>query len=380
MERQDNVVIIEPIHPGGMLRGELEARGITLEEFARLSGVPLAEVELFVNERKDFTQEFATAIEKVIPEMPADFWMRWHETFCERRDNYALRRQQREMAQKREEVIDGNLNTALVYETIGDMPGSSVRRMEALDRAARFVDTIGGADEIVAVTARAGLFKMSQKLRVDVRNLRAWIFCAMYLGAKRAAQLDVPYTPAQGRQFCAWLAAEANSGRGLVAGLVEPKAAELGIVCYHFAHFKHTPVDAYSCWQKGHPVIAVTHRHNDSDRLAFDILHEMGHILLHEPRERVSGDVTHSDADEAMEREANRFAEDALIPCDVWHEMAARVQGMNSYAATAVLKRIAPSFGVAPTIAVHRYCNETKQYKVKREIRRIEDAPAKAYQ
>lgn len=102
LERKDNVVIIEPIHPGGMLRGELEARWITLEEFARLSGVPLAEVELFVNERKDFTQEFATAIEKVIPEMPADFWMRWHETFCERRDNYAMRRQQR-----MEEMVKG---------------------------------------------------------------------------------------------------------------------------------------------------------------------------------------------------------------------------------------------------------------------------------
>lgn len=114
LERKDNVVIIEPIHPGGMLRGELEARGITLEEFARLSGVPLAEVELFVNERKDFTQEFATAIEKVIPEMPADFWMRWHETFCERRDNYALRRQQRMWAKKQ-----NVLNPITLHNTVG---------------------------------------------------------------------------------------------------------------------------------------------------------------------------------------------------------------------------------------------------------------------
>ncbi len=41
------------------------------------------------------------------------------------------------------------------------------------------------------------------------------------------------------------------------------------------------PVDAYSVQVNGIPSIIVTHRHNDMQKLIFDVLHEIGHINMH---------------------------------------------------------------------------------------------------
>ncbi len=45
MGRAIECVIITPIHPGEPLGDELEFRGVSLAEFSRITGVPLAEVE-----------------------------------------------------------------------------------------------------------------------------------------------------------------------------------------------------------------------------------------------------------------------------------------------------------------------------------------------
>ena len=70
------------------------------------------------------------------------------------------------------------------------------------------------------------------------------------------------------------------------------------------------PIDAYSTIKDGHPIITVTYRYNDMDKLAFDILHELCHIDRHLSDSQkafiaIEGVEYSSDP---REKEANEFA------------------------------------------------------------------------
>lgn len=54
-----------------------------------------------------------------------------------------------------------------------------------------------------------------------------------------------------------------------------------GIVNVEFEKLPHTPIDAYSTKINEKMAIAVTYSHNDPDKLAFDILHELCHLDRH---------------------------------------------------------------------------------------------------
>nr|WP_310787380.1 hydroxylamine reductase [Fusobacterium nucleatum] len=84
-----------------------------------------------------------------------------------------------------------------------------------------------------------------------------------------------------------------------------------------------TPVDAFSTYVNQHPIVTVTYRYNDIDKLAFDVLHELCHIEKHFSEEHTSfisieGTIYSKDP---RQKEANDFAKEHLIPCEVWNKI-----------------------------------------------------------
>lgn len=67
-------------------------------------------------------------------------------------------------------------------------------------------------------------------------------------------------------------------------------------------------MDAVSCWQAGRPYVLFSADVTSGPRNAFNIAHELGHILLHS-----SVEVTADNLSE-LERQANRFASALLLP------------------------------------------------------------------
>lgn len=63
------------IHPGEYLSEEIEARGISQKELAKLMGRPLNAINEIINGKKAITAETALQLEEVIPEIPARFWL-----------------------------------------------------------------------------------------------------------------------------------------------------------------------------------------------------------------------------------------------------------------------------------------------------------------
>jgi HTH-type transcriptional regulator/antitoxin HigA len=137
--------------------------------------------------------------------------------------------------------------------------------------------------------------------------------------------------------------------------------AEQGILLVIEPQIAGMRVDGAAFLIDEHPIIGLTLRLDTVDNFWFTLMHEIGHVLLHYRTGLASGffdDFEHFEIDE-MEEEANRFAQNMLIPDAVWSKSPARI------AKTAEpVERLAKQLGIAPAIIFGRLRMERQNYKI----------------
>ncbi|MBL7006123.1 MAG: ImmA/IrrE family metallo-endopeptidase [Spirochaetia bacterium] len=93
-----------------------------------------------------------------------------------------------------------------------------------------------------------------------------------------------------------------------------------GIILNIIHHYKNTYLDgAAHITSEGLPIIGLTLRYDRIDNFWFNLLHELGHIKLHLQKGNYIADdmsLRGSQQDDQIEREADEFAEKALLPSD----------------------------------------------------------------
>ena len=62
----NNLVPFEPVHPGLVLRDELESRGISQRSLAAKMGVPPSQLNEIINGKRNLTAEYALMIEALL--------------------------------------------------------------------------------------------------------------------------------------------------------------------------------------------------------------------------------------------------------------------------------------------------------------------------
>lgn len=93
-------------------------------------------------------------------------------------------------------------------------------------------------------------------------------------------------------------------------------------------HFAKTYLDgAAFLSDKEHPIIGLTLRHDRLDNFWFTLMHELAHIALHQNQEVnfFFDDLDSPDRGSGKEEEADKLAEDALIPPQKWANSPARL-------------------------------------------------------
>ena len=137
--------------------------------------------------------------------------------------------------------------------------------------------------------------------------------------------------------------------------------AEQGIILVIEPQIAGMRVDGAAFLINEHPVIGLTLRLDAVDNFWFTLMHEMGHVVLHYRTGLASGffdDFEHLEIDE-MEEEANRFAQNMLIPDAVWNKSSARIAKT-----TEPVKQLAKQLGIAPAIIFGRLRMERQNYKI----------------
>jgi len=161
---------------------------------------------------------------------------------------------------------------------------------------------------------------------------------------------------------------------GLVALTLDPsgpaKAAPylraIGISLIVEKQLPGTLLDGASmCAFDSHAIIALTLRHDRLDNFWFTLLHEIGHLKLHIGDDKYGAifDDTEVPADEEIEREADAFALEALIPTIKWNVAVSRFTRTEK-AVAGDAKR----FGVGPAIIAGRVRREAGDYTILRSL------------
>jgi len=198
----------------------------------------------------------------------------------------------------------------------------------------------------------------------DVHALQAW--CLHILCVARRAEISGIYkTGTIDRAFMRELARLSTFDEG--PKLAQEKLAKHGIALVIAAHLPKTYLDGAAMWTVDKvPVVGMTIRYDRLDNFWFCLLHELAHIGCHFPDG--NGEVFIDDLqlrernherDDEREREADEWAQEALIPSELWDQHPARfspsVQNVLSLARKA---------DVHPAIVAGRIRHEMHNYRL----------------
>ena len=244
---------------------------------------------------------------------------------------------------------------------INDMPDLRDRAEEVMRG---LIDRAGGPK-----VAAAAMFRKNDHRRINAKTdeyaLSAWCWEVLARANERppeAQYLPGTVTPELLRE----IARLSSSEQGPVTAA--RSLTKRGIAVEIVTHLRRTHLDgAALSLSDGRPVIGLTLRYDRIDNFWYTLLHELAHVGLHmDGNGEDTGFVDdHSlrgadtEADDSMEKDADRWAEDALIPPDTWEESAASFNPTPM----AVIE-LAAQAGVHPAVVAGRVRHEENNYRL----------------
>jgi HTH-type transcriptional regulator/antitoxin HigA len=146
---------------------------------------------------------------------------------------------------------------------------------------------------------------------------------------------------------------------------VEDHLRAVGIVLVIEPHLPGTLLDGAALRSALNTVIVgMTLRHDRLDNFWFTLLHEIAHLVLHIDRNLTAiFDDTESPAGSDIENEADRFAQEALLPSDIWHTCMSRFTRTEK-----ALLSDAKRLNISPAIIAGRIRREANDYTLLRSL------------
>ena len=139
-----------------------------------------------------------------------------------------------------------------------------------------------------------------------------------------------------------------------------------GIHLILLRHLAKTHLDGAAMFlSSGAPVIGLTLRYDRLDNFWFCLCHELGHIAKHSgvtPSDYFVDDLqTKSGKSNRFEKEADSFAENALIPSKQWTNASIRLQAKPG---PELVREFANKFRISPAIVAGRIRLERSNFKI----------------
>ena len=330
--------------PGETLRETLEALSMSQADFASRTGLSKKTINLIVQGTAPITHETALAFEKVIG-ASAQFWLNLessYQAFLARQEEKARFARSKQWARRfplRE------------MEKLGWIePAAPTDWATRCSRLLTFF-AVAGQDQWAEVWARPQVaFRRSQKTTDNLPVVAAWL----RQGQRLAAAADLlPYDESTFRE--ALPAIRALTVHSIPE--IEPDWVRLcreAGVCLQFVHeLSGLGVSGATWWQGDTPVIQLSLRFKTADHLWFTFFHEVKHVFQ-KVKKRVFLDApTLSDDHDELERDANHWAGEILIPASVWREFA-----RNEIFTQSAVRDFAGRIHIHPGIVVGRLQHE----------------------
>lgn len=191
--------------------------------------------------------------------------------------------------------------------------------------------------------------------KTDPAALQAWCAAALLksteIKVSRSSPVDLRIKQAQ---QLAKLSRERESLKQVRKAL-----SDLGVALVFLEHLPGTYLDgAAMCRSDGVKVIALTLRYDRIDNFWFTLLHEFAHVALHLNEDtRIVLDDLEIRSLESVEDEADRFAQQALIPDTLWKERVSENFTVSD------VQELARELGIHPAIVAGRWQRQFRDYR-----------------
>ena len=324
--------------PGGTLQDILDERGMAQNELAERTGLTAKAINEIVKGKMAITPDTALKLERALG-TAAEFWLA-------REQHY-----QEWLARQRalEELADAVawLGTLPVRAMVAHgLVRERKTKVEQVGELFRFFGVASrNAWQEVYATPQAA-FRRSRAFECDVGATAAWL----RVGELHAQAIKADaYKTERFRQVLKETVGLTRKPFSEVADLLKESCASAGVAVVYVPEIKGCRASGVTRWLSStKALIQLSDRYKTEDHLWFTFFHEAGHILLHRKKDVF---LEGGGSETEQEREADRFAQDTLIPSSEYAKLRGRAGAGLSAAA---VRAFADEVGVSPGIVVGR--------------------------
>jgi len=288
--------------PGRILRRELDSRGWTQKELAKIMGRPEQMISEIINGSKQITPETAIELSAAFGTSP-EFWLNLESKY---------RLQLAEQVVKTETITRRSLlfNCVPLKEL---KRRNWIRTPDSIDELEKIVCSFLGILSIEEAPSIVANFRQSTCKSPHPSSQLSWIKRAEHLAWRQNVK---SFTLAKTLDLIPDLLKLSANVKDV--SLVPGFLSEIGIHFVIVPHLPKTYLDGALFYIEDHPVVALSLRYDRIDSFWFTLMHELGHLI--KQHSGIFLDDLDETSEDECEIEANKYAQDCLIPPELFNE------------------------------------------------------------
>lgn len=328
------------IPPGEYLEEVLDDLELSQAELARRMGRPPQAINEIIKGEKAITPETAIQLEQVV-DVPAEFWNNLESGY-----RLVLAKEQ-EMLKAQQEI-----------EVVSKFPYLEMSKLGLVKKTRNAIEKVKELQKFFGVSSLFNIenvkeyspaFRLWENETISREAIAAWLRTGHLLASwQDVADFDRNTLKNNIANIRA-LSLESDPKKMLSS--LKSLLAVCGVALVVIPHYPRTYVTGATFWYgKNKPVVMMSMRGSWSDIFWFSLMHELGHILLHNKRITfIEGGNNSSQDYKVQEEDADYFAQEILIPKLSYDEFVSKFDfGPASIAI------FAESIGIHPGIVTGR--------------------------
>ena len=361
----NNCVPCIAIHPGEIIKDELEAREMKQKELASLMGMPTSVLNDIIKGRRAVTPEVSVLLQEILG-IDASYWLSLQNQYDIDQVNINAKIIERKKNIEIWKVISQYCSVKC-FEKLGIIGVKIAENIQTIYS----IFGISSVEELIASFSsekELSYFKKSERLNSDPINIFSWKHFAFYQSSQMPDVADFNKDNLDG------LVRELNQVFVVNTDTIDRTKeilARYGIKFIVVPKFDKTPIDGFSFWQGKNPTVVLTLRLNKIDNYAFALLHEIYHVYAHLFNNREQRYIAIEGVEtDKCEEDANKFAKYSLISKDIWSAFLKQHSLISPFAKQMKIKQFAHQHNINEAIVLGFYQHDVNLYSIKSTISR----------
>ena len=345
------------VHPGETVREALEYSGLSQADLGERTQISEKTISLILSGQQPVTPETALKLERVLG-LSYDLLVGMQAQY--EADEFRLA----EQARLQEEV--SHLPSFSCFPELVKLGYvKSVREpVEKVEELLKFFG-LNSLGSVPAVFKAA--WKKSNKHTISSESLSAWLHIGKIESLKRETQ---DYNSDKLKENIVKMRALTKEKADVFAPALIELCAEAGVVLVFTPHLKNTRVNGAARWLTPKKALVQISLYNKyADIFWFTLFHELGHILKHSKKLSFVDDMGDLEVNE-MEDQANKFAQQIIVPPDKEKEFSLLKTQLNTANVKEKVISFAKSIDIEPGIIAGRVGREMDAWPFVSSLRR----------